>query len=636
MPVDVSRFFDGFFDEVAEHLATLEEILVGFDIGEEPDPDQLDAIFRAAHSIKGGSATFGFTEMAAFTHGIESILDRMRKGTLAPSIEIIDTLLRAVDALRGQLAAYRRRREPDVDVARAVTTEIQTLLASADVTPQPGMPSANVCYSIAFTSCDAPDARIAIYESIHSALASLGTLTVTSNGANGAWEATLETTQSEDELRELFEFVLKPGDALTITRQDADAFGFFEDEPVEQKVDAPKPAVGETTTIRVNLDKIDKLINLVGELVIAQSRLAIASETFQTFEYEPLQGAVEQIARHTRDLRESVMSIRMLPVSTVFNRFPRLVRELAGRLGKDVTLKTSGDDTELDKGLIEQIVDPLTHLIRNALDHGIETPEQRVASCKPATGTIMLRSSHQGGNVLIEIEDDGRGLDRDRIIAKARAHGMAVNEHATDAEVWQLIWAAGFSTAEHVSDLSGRGVGMDVVRRNISSLGGAVELASQPGAGTRITIRLPLTLAIVDGLSVGVAGSTYIVPLNFIVESLQPRRDDVRTIARGGDVIQFRGEPLEVIALHRVLESCDATRAYEDGILIVVEADSKRAAFFVDSLEGQHQVVVKSLETNFRAVHGIAGATVLGNGRVAFIVDVASLVRSTQAQKLSA
>lgn len=398
---------------------------------------------------------------------------------------------------------------------------------------------------------------------------------------------------------------------------------------VEIRPQAKKPAVApasDSASIRVSVQKVDQLINLVGELVITQAMLAQSASRADPVLYEALCNGLAQLERNTRDLQEAAMSIRMMPISFAFSRFPRLVRDLAQKLGKECELHTVGEGTELDKGVIEAIVDPLTHLVRNSLDHGIEPPEERVAKGKVAKGTITLRAFHHGGSIVIEVSDDGAGLNREKILAKARERGMNVSEDMADADVWQLIFEPGFSTASTVTDVSGRGVGMDVVRRNIKQLGGRIDIESAAGIGTRIRIRLPLTLAILDGMSVRVGRELFIVPLTFITESLQPAPGAVRTLQGRGEVIAVRGEYLPVLRLAEQLGMAPEKRRFEDGILLILEAEGGKTAVFVDELVGQHQVVIKSLETNYRKVPGISGATIMGDGRVALILDVAHIV----------
>ncbi|EKE18215.1 MAG: hypothetical protein ACD_10C00085G0003, partial [uncultured bacterium] len=394
--------------------------------------------------------------------------------------------------------------------------------------------------------------------------------------------------------------------------------------PKAAKTAPPVAATGDSS-IRVSIEKVDQLINLVGELVITQSMLLQTATQLQGGAPEHLTHGLAQLERNTRDLQESVMSIRMMPISFVFSRFPRVVRDLSGKLGKQVEIKTTGETTELDKSLIERITDPLTHLIRNSLDHGIETPEKRVAAGKSPVGTITLKAYHQGGNVVIEVGDDGAGLPRDKILAKARERGLPASDQMTDQEVFGLIFEAGFSTADQVTDVSGRGVGMDVVRRNIQSMGGRVEIESIFGVGTRMTVRLPLTLAILDGMSVAVGNQIYILPLSYVIESLQPEAGDIKTLSNQARVIQVRGEYLPVVVLHEVFNIKSSWIDLTQGIMVVLDADGARVALFVDALVGQHQVVIKSLEANYRRVSGVSGATIMGDGHVAMILDVSAI-----------
>jgi two-component system chemotaxis sensor kinase CheA len=426
---------------------------------------------------------------------------------------------------------------------------------------------------------------------------------------------------------------------------EGDGFGFFVDpatlpaaQPTQQArqpepKSRPEKSQGgglESTTLRVSVEKVDQLINLVGELVITQAMLTQQAKGIDPVQYQTLLAGVTDLERNTRSLQESVMSIRMIPMAFVFNRFPRMLRDLAARLGKDIELKTIGEATELDKGLIEKIIDPLTHLVRNSADHGIEAPAVRISAGKSPVGTITLSAAHQGGSILIEVRDDGAGLKRDRILAKARERGFAVRDEMTDAEVWALIWEPGFSTADQVSDVSGRGVGMDVVRKNIAALGGSVELDSAEGYGTRVSVRLPLTLAIMDGMSIGVGDETYILPLGSVVESFQIDSTTIQTIGSTGRVVRVREEYMPVVALDEVFGVPRAPGAARSEIMVIVEAEGTRTAVLVDELLGQHQVVVKNLEANYRRVPGVSGATILGDGRVALIIDVCSLVKRTR------
>ena len=388
----------------------------------------------------------------------------------------------------------------------------------------------------------------------------------------------------------------------------------------------------ESSSIRVSIEKVDQLINLIGELVITQAIVEQRSDGLDPMRHERLLAGISQLQRNTRDLQEAVMSMRMMPMDFVFSRFPRMVRDLAAKLGKQVDFVTSGAATELDKGLIERIVDPLTHLVRNSIDHGIELPAARIAAGKAASGRLLLSAGHQSGNIVIEVTDDGAGLNRERILAKAAQNGLAVSETMSDLEVWQLIFAPGFSTADSVTDVSGRGVGMDVVKRNITAMGGAVEIRSARGFGTTITISLPLTLAILDGMSIRCGDEVYIVPLGFVVESLQPAPDDIREIANRGRVIKVRGEYLPLIALHQVFSITPRFSDPCQAIVVILEADGRKAALLVDDLVGQQQVVVKNLESNYRKVSGISGATILGDGGVSLILDVSALMHAARQQ----
>ena len=552
LDMDMSEFHGVFFEETSEHLASLETLLVGLD-RKQPDPEAMNAIFRAAHSIKGSAGTFGFPDMAAVTHDLETLLDKARKGELVLTEEIVDITLEARDILLAQLDHHQ---------------------GAAAVAP-----------SLVESLC----ARVR-------ALASGTTSTV----------AEVDT----------------PVEAAV---------------PIEvANAEQPKAAVKviESSSIRVSVEKVDQLINLVGELVITQSMLALTEQSplnDGSAEAERLLERLQQLERNTRELQETVMSIRMLPVSAVFNRFPRLVRDLAGKLDKHIELRTFGESTELDRGVIEKITDPLTHLIRNSVDHGIELPDERVAAGKPAKGVLTLSAYHQGGSVVIKIQDDGKGFDRDRILAKARERSIPLSDTPTDQEIWNLIFAPGFSTADAVTDVSGRGVGMDVVRRNIENLGGRVDLQSAPGVGTTITIRLPLTLAIMDGMSVGIGEQNYIVPLTAIIESLRPLPKDLKSLVghdgSKGRLVLVRGEYLPLVALHEVFNIEPKSAEPEKGILIIVDTESGRAALFVDELLGQRQVVIKSLESNYRKVPGISAATIMGDGSVSMILDVSEAVR---------
>ena len=621
MTIDMSQFYQVFFEESAELLEEMERLLLELDVA-EPGKDALNAIFRTAHSIKGGSATFGFNEITETTHILESLLDKLRNGEMPVRTEMVDVFLEAVDVIKMQLAGRQFESEVDAqavtDICRRLNDFAQAKPAEAPVRaaaapdPQP-IASAPPVAAGAEPVDPSPENLFAI-------------LTADEIAAEPATAPTPAQSAAAVSGAEGYEFFTEvaPTVAPNPGRRASDATG---DAQPRRGRRASDHIDTEATSIRVGVEKVDQLINLVGELVITQAMLAQTASHVDAALYEALRTGMAQLEHNTRDLQESVMSIRMMPISFVFSRFPRVVRDLAGKLDKQVELKTVGEGTELDKGLIEKIADPLNHLVRNSLDHGIESPQKRLAAGKPAVGTITLRAFHQGGNIVIEVSDDGAGLNRAKILAKARERGLAVSDAMSDQEVWQLIFEAGFSTAEVVTAVSGRGVGMDVVRRNIYAMGGRVEIDSTLGAGTRISIRLPLTLAILDGMSVAVGQEIFIVPLTFIVESLQPAKADIKSIAGVGTVVHVRGEYLPVVALHQVLNVRSSVTELERGIMVIVESEGAKSAMFVDDLLGQHQVVIKSLESNYRKVPGVSGATIMGDGKVALILDVEALAR---------
>jgi two-component system, chemotaxis family, sensor kinase CheA len=765
MSIDMSQFYQVFFEESAEHLAAMEGLLLDLDL-DNPDSEQLNAIFRAAHSIKGSAATFGFTDLANTTHILESLLDRIRKHELNLCRDMVDAFLQSGDLLRGMLEAHQGRGAVDqaaVDQLLVRLRQLSTGLEEEATPPTtadtgsvvpvgggPGPIAVKRIFEIQFvpTAVSAAGAGVA---NLLEALRAVGELEILSKPEAGIhdvgyWQLRLQTDVGTEEISDQIDFIAESGawrvvedkgglavEADSLSESDADdgallddaagyglfpsgdhsiasssdlegadreaGYGFFEplpeslpgaalseqieegggaygffaplnteegpaleegdgfgffvpiSPPVSTDVPAAEPAISlalaesllpapadgksavksvkqaavADSSIRVSVEKVDQLINLVGELVITQAMLLQAVTEMQDDAPEQLLGGLTQLERNTRDLQESVMSIRMMPISFVFSRFPRVVRDLSSKLGKQVVLKTSGETTELDKNLIERIADPLTHLIRNSLDHGIELPDSRVAAGKSPIGTITLKAYHQGGNVVVEVGDDGAGLPRHKILAKARERGLPVSDQMTDAEVYGLIFEAGFSTAEQVTDVSGRGVGMDVVRRNIQSMGGRVEIESMLGVGTRMTVRLPLTLAILDGMSIAVGDQTYILPLSYVMESFQPGAGDIKTLSNQARVTHVRGEYLPVIVLHELFNIRHPSVDFTRGIMVVIEADGIRAALFVDALVGQHQVVIKSLEANYRRVPGVSGATIMGDGHVALILDVSAI-----------
>ncbi|MEN3113577.1 chemotaxis protein CheA [Uliginosibacterium paludis] len=627
MSVDLSQFFQTFFEEATDHLADMERLLLAVDPA-APQAEDLDSIFRAAHSIKGGAGIFGFQKLAGLTHILESHLDRIRSGRAAMSEALADEFLAAVDYLRLLLQACRSGDEVDEDEYVAMCARYEHLGETAARTNVPAVAEDDGSFGL-FEPSPQPDAPSAPQDE-----------------GFGFFEPQPGTggQNEQDEGFGFFEPQAPAPAAAPAGSPDIEGFGLFEPVPPAQapvsgapagKAEAAGPARAapraapanpDAASIRVSVERVDQLINLVGELVITQAMLNETGAKIEGPMAERLQNSLNLLERNTRDLQEAVMSIRMLPISFVFNRFPRVVRDLSHKLGKGVELIIQGEGTELDRSLIEKLVDPLTHLVRNSIDHGIESPEKRLAAGKPERGTVILRASQQGGSIVVEVIDDGAGLNRERILAKASEKGIAVSDAMSDAEVWQLIFAPGFSTAEQVTDVSGRGVGMDVVRRNISDLGGRIEISSTEGQGASFVIRLPLTLAILDGMSVAVGPEIFIIPLTYILESLQPEQSEIRPIAGQREVVHVRGDYLPLIPLAEVL----GTPAAPEGgnrILLLVQAGETRAALQVDDLLGQHQVVIKSLEANYRRVPGISGATIMGDGHVALILDVPGVIR---------
>ncbi|WP_296131498.1 chemotaxis protein CheA [Pseudomonas sp. Ga0074129] len=647
MNAGMEQFLEVFFEEAEEHLANLEHLLLTLDIA-APDREALDGIFRAAHSIKGSSGMFGFDDLTAVTHVLETLLDKIRGGKIALRVEMVDVFLQSRDVL-GQLLACHKQSRPDPSIPVAATvTRLQALIDS-ESSAQPPEPSA-IENAYGFFDADPGESQSAIAPPDQHSTASTRApeddefgffddqpgapnqpAPVVSNDAYGLF---LDTPAADNETTVgVAASHLSQQDAPPSTTLNDRRAGDRRSEDrrsVAPPSSAPAKPNGdvESSSIRVSVEKIDSLINQVGELVITQAMLAQLTAGLDPAIFEKINQALGQLEHNTRELQESVMSIRMLPISFIFNRFPRVVRDTASKLGKKVELILQGEHTELDKGVIEKLTDPLTHIIRNSVDHGIELPAERLAAGKPEHGTVRLSAFHQGGRIVVEINDDGKGLARDKILAKACEQGLPVNDEMPDSEVWQLIFMPGFSTAEAVTDLSGRGVGMDVVRRNISAIGGRIDIESLAGHGTRITIRLPLTLAILDGMIVASGTVHYVIPLTNIIESLQPKADDIRSM-RGTQrsVIRVRGEYLTLLSLHRLLNLEGEPPAPWEAIVLILEAEGRKFALLVDDLVGQQQVVIKSLEQNFRRIDGITGATIMGDGSVALILDVDALPR---------
>lgn len=694
--IDLNQFNQIFFEECAEHLAEMEKILVSL-TDEEPDDEQLNAIFRAAHSIKGGAGIFGFQDMTIVTHVLESLLDRMRNHEIPFSKAMVDLFLEAGDVISMQLAGHRDKAEVRQEAIDLIRNKLQQVIdvgnvaspaeiATIECTPvleptaQPDSTTLGCachCYELLFTPDQDIFKRGVRLENLFAELEELGELTVVAELpatpdfntfdpeiCTTCWHLTLFATASEADIRDIFEFVadvdqLKvhivseisdnnlnspavpelPATAASQENQCNDAICKPVNDVVDKEIgrraydknEVAPVAYGRRSneaesSIRVGVTKVDQLINQVGELVITQLMLAQTAGVLDPVLYENLHRSLLQLERNTRDLQQSVMSIRLVPISIVFSRFPRMVRELSSKLGKQVELKTVGESTELDKGLIEKISDPLTHLVRNCMDHALEKPEARIAAGKDRCGTITLRASQIGGRIVIDVIDDGAGLNRDKILSKAAERGIPASDSMSDEDVWQLIFAPGFSTAEAVTDISGRGVGMDVVLRNVQSMSGRVNISSEAGKGSKVTISLPLTLAILDGLSVAVGDEKFIIPLNSIIESLQPKTESLKTV-NGRNVVHVRGEYIPIIPLYELFNMNALVKKPEEGILILIDVEGEKAALLVDALLDEHQVVIKSIETNYRKVDGTAGATILGDGRVALILDVNSLLQ---------
>jgi two-component system chemotaxis sensor kinase CheA len=696
MSIDMAQFHQVFFEESFEGLDIMENGLLNMDSG-TVDDEEINAIFRAAHSIKGGSGTFGFNDISGFTHVMETLLDEMRDGRRPVTEPAVEALLSSVDVLRDMLSATSSGSEVDEERVQAQQQELETILkkapdASAAAVLRPQIQAAVMGegpvhqsqkgWHIVFRPLPQMMRTGNDPLRILRELGELGELQVECDlsalppldsfepeDSYLSWDLRLLGDVPREKLDDIFAWIEDECELAVMPIQAAETQPPASDEPTtaapilesqagkpprlqamdpppdrrteknrrstqDRRKGDPRKASSTGGSIRVDITKIDGLINMVGELVITQSMLSMLGEDFSLDKLERLKDGLSQLERHTRELQESVMQVRMLPISFTFSRFPRLVHDLSSKMGKKIELKMTGENTEVDKTVIEKIGDPLVHLVRNSLDHGIEMPEERVAAGKPETGTINLNAFHKGGNIVIEIRDDGKGLNRERIESKAVDKGLIEAEHnLSDRQIYELIFQPGFSTADVVSDVSGRGVGMDVVRKNINELGGSIEIESEPGKGSAIIIRLPLTLAILDGQTVTVADETYIVPLVSILESIQVREDQIKRVAGRGETFKLRDEYLPILRLHELfgIENPHATRL-EDGLLVVVEGDGKHCGLFVDDLVGQQQVVIKSLEANYQRVEGISGATILGDGSVSLILDIPGLLRLANRQ----
>ncbi|MGW7676930.1 chemotaxis protein CheA [Shewanella sp. S23-S33] len=712
MSINMAEFHQVFFEESHEHLENMEQLLLALDLA-SPDPEELNTIFRAAHSIKGGSGIFGFTALTSVTHVMENLLDKTRKGNFQLTSSIIDLLLSTVDTLSHILSLYREEEQIDWQEVEYSKSQLVAALNgepfSSSVAIRNGTDAATstpIINAAPTVPVEAEDLGFGFFEdemardiaiegedfgffdeayqaediSADSVInnkernAELCDVTIDDDELGfGFFEAlTPESFANEIELlssKPLVQKVFKPAttrahqaketgssqskntlfkakateptapistvptspsvkaSSPAILSSNATSNSSVAPKPntTEVKTATKKPAVSaQDATLRVETSKIDTLVNLAGELVITQSMLTLIGNEMTGDLGERLKTALNELERNTREMQEAVMSVRMLPVSFVFNRFNRLVRDLSEQLGKNVNLVIEGGNTEIDKGMIEKLVDPLTHLVRNSLDHGIEKPEKRLAAGKSEVGVLSLKASQRGGNIVIAVHDNGAGLHRERIIQKARENGLQVADNSSDKQVWQLIFAAGFSTAEEVTDVSGRGVGMDVVRRNIEALGGRIDIESTEGQGSTFEIQLPLTLAIVDGMTVSVGNQIYILPLVHIIESIQPQTEQLKFLAKER-LLKVREEYLPLLNLYQLMEIEPNARCPEEGIVVLLESNHKRFGLCVDALVGQQQVVIKSLEKHYRRIPGVSGATIMGDGSVALILDVESL-----------
>lgn len=664
-----------FYDEANEMVEGMEQVLLALESG-EPDPETVNALFRYAHSFKGNSAAMGFTHLSKFTHGLESAMEALRKEQRTLTPELATLLLQAVDMIRTLLERTRTEGDVGDPTCEPLLQQINAVINGETPQPVPApsapMPSAPVQTAPVEppTAQGAPQYRITYQpaptlSAEHDPLQLLTELQeygqvvecrfreqippleqLKTDACYGSWELLYETAFEPAIVRALLELAAE-GAEVRIEPVNAASTETVQPTAAETVAAASQPSVatppptetpaavaaataavnaaaskGEAQSIRVSTEKIDALMNLVSEIVIAQSMLSSA-QTADTD--ERTRAAITQMERHVRDLHERVMAIRLLPVSYLFNRFPRMVRDTAAKLGKKVNFEVEGEETELDRTLLEALSDPLTHLIRNAIDHGIEPPDERRQNGKPETGTIKLSAYQSEGRIYIEVRDDGRGINTERVRQKAIQLGwITENDHPAEETLYDFLFQPGFSTAQQVSDLSGRGVGMDVVKRNVESLGGSISVQSKPSEGTRFLLRVPLTLAIMDGLGLTVADEHYIVPLTAVVEAFQYESLQHTALFDQYEMVNVRGE---FIPLVRLRQFVGLPETDHDGLIVVLEQEGEQIALLIDGIAGQQQVVLKSLEENFVRVHGFAGATILGDGRVALILDVSDLIR---------
>lgn len=694
----LERFRTIFFEESAEAIDAIERNLLSMnDTQADIDPEMINDIFRSAHSLKGGSATFGMEALTDFTHVMETLLDKVRANQIDCSQDLIDCLFSSLDVLRNLVSHYQYNDEINVNEMNSVQKQLESLLTGSDPKasePNQSQPAAQVNSPATSTSESALNKEwqitFAPNEDILASgndpvryleeLGDLGDLSATCDTSRIPefsalepinsyfhWQLTLKPSEpvTEDTFEEIFMWIEDEAEisysptgnsndtAPDTTDEATDSAATPANSNTEQTPQstmpvpsansaeptmpaapaqkaAPQPEKKRASqSIRVDLEKIDSLINLLGELVITQSMLSIYGDAEKYPQFERLSEGLSQLERHTRDLQEGVMRIRMLPIDFCFSRFPRMVRDLAKKLDKSISVNIIGETTEVDKTVIEELNDPLVHLVRNSVDHGIEPPDVRREKGKPETGTVTLKAFHQVGNIIIEISDNGSGLNTDRIREKAIQKGIiAEDSQLNDQAIHELVFAPGFSTAAAVTDLSGRGVGMDVVKRNIKALGGTVDVRSEQEVGTTFTIRLPLTLAILDGQLVKVHNETYIIPMLSIIESIQMNPEDINKVGNTGVSFRWRGNFIPIICLANTFgcAPADETNQSDQSLIVVVESDGKQCGIVVDELTNHQQVVVKSLEANYAKVEELSGATILGDGSVALIIDVGALI----------
>lgn len=657
--MSLDQFKQTYITECFELLAEMEERLMGLDV-ESADNEMLGAIFRCAHSIKGGSGAFGFDYITNFTHVLEALLDSMREGKVAPTRPVVDTLLKAADIVTQMVHAAKEGVRPHDNLGADIKAQLEQFANGKNAAASAGD------YGLfdEESPTQKPQERIwkidfAPHETLFLTgnepllllreLSRLGKTEVTAYTArvreiaylNAAhcyigWSVQLTTDKPESAIREVFEFVTDHADLniAAISELPPVAMNAGTTLPPAVKLAAaaedPTSKITQTTSIRVDLDKVDRLVNMIGELVITEAMLKAQTRDFAVEKYAGLMRGIEELSQHTRELQEAVMSVRMQPVKSIFSRMPRIVRDISAQLGKDIRLITLGENTEVDKTVIEQLSDPLMHMIRNSCDHGVETPDVRAQNGKLSQGTIYLSANHRGGRIIIEIRDDGAGINRERVLRKAREKNLiAADYNPSDDEIDNMIFMAGFSTAEKVTNVSGRGVGMDVVKRNIEGMGGTVRVTNEPGKGSLFTVSLPLTLAILDGMIVRVGAEKYIIPITSIIETLRPKADEVRHVEGHSDVINVRGEFVSVVYLHRIFHIGDAEDDPSKALVVLVESGQRKMGLVVDELIGQQQVVIKSLEANADPVRGISGATILGDGKVSLILEINDLEKIT-------